>query len=263
MCLSVVPVRSDLASVGGKIVIKHWKIVYSQTMMHDILFLRSPHDPQKGRSIMQILQLDIQGVPQAWLTPNEAATQYATDSVVWTVGDVCSTLRGGTNAYTGLLSTIDLHPIIALRGACKRSLFDVTPTLINSKLFRRDRWTCAYCGDRFDDRSLTRDHILFDPANFAFVHAGNSRFARAHALGKFGPSSVEQKMRWLHGTLSEKDRRRYAGIEADKLGHGGIEYISGLFGIDPKTVRKGLTELELGEDTAGERVRKKGADAIS
>jgi len=109
---------------------------------------------------MQILQLDIQGVPQAWLTPNEAATQYATDSVVWTVGDVCSTLRGGTNAYTGLLSTIDLHPIIALRGACKRSLFDVTPTLINSKLFRRDRWTCAYCGDRFDDRSLTRDHIL-------------------------------------------------------------------------------------------------------
>lgn len=74
---------------------------------------------------------------------------------------------------------------------------------------------------------------------------------------------VEQKMCWLHGTLSEKDRRRYAGIEADKLGHGGIEYISGLFGIDPKTVRKGLTELELGEDKAGERVRKKGADAVS
>ncbi|MGH6638206.1 MAG: hypothetical protein ACREBY_06315 [Polaromonas sp.] len=73
---------------------------------------------------------------------------------------------------------------------------------------------------------------------------------------------VEKKMCWLYGTLSEKDRRRYAGIEAEKLGHGGIEYISGLFGIDPKTVRKGLTELELGEDTAGDRIRKKGADAI-
>ena len=34
---------------------------------------------------------------------------------------------------------------------------------------------------------------------------------------------VEAKMQRLFATLSEKDRRRYAGIEAAKLGHGGIE----------------------------------------
>ena len=56
--------------------------------------------------------------------------------------------------------------------------------------------------------------------------------------------AVELKMQRLFGTLSEKDRRRYAGIEAAKLGHGGIEYISRLFEIDPKTVRRGLMELE-------------------
>jgi hypothetical protein len=69
--------------------------------------------------------------------------------------------------------------------------------------------------------------------------------------------SIEIKMLRLFATLSEKDRRRYAGIEAAKLGHGGIDYISGLFDMDPKTVRRGLTELELTEDPAASRIRKK------
>ncbi len=69
--------------------------------------------------------------------------------------------------------------------------------------------------------------------------------------------AVEVKMQRLFATLSEKDRRRYAGIEAAKLGHGGIEYISGLFQIDPKTIRRGLMELEQTEDPAAMRVRKK------
>ena len=69
--------------------------------------------------------------------------------------------------------------------------------------------------------------------------------------------SIELKMQCLYATLSEKDRRRYAGIEAAKLGHGGIDYVSRLFGLDPKTVRRGLTELELPEDLAPSRVRKK------
>lgn len=69
--------------------------------------------------------------------------------------------------------------------------------------------------------------------------------------------AVELKMQRLFVTLSEKDRRRYAGIEAAKLGHGGIEYISRLFGIDPKTVRRGLIELEQTDDLAPRRVRKK------
>jgi hypothetical protein len=69
---------------------------------------------------------------------------------------------------------------------------------------------------------------------------------------------VELKMRRLFERLSEKDRRCYAAIEATKLSHGGIEYISKLFKIDPKTVRRGLTELELTEDPAPGRVRKKG-----
>ena len=70
-------------------------------------------------------------------------------------------------------------------------------------------------------------------------------------------NEIELKMQRLFATLSEEDRRRYAGIEAAKLGHGGIDYVSGLFDMDPKTVRRGLTELELPDDLAQSRVRKK------
>ena len=72
---------------------------------------------------------------------------------------------------------------------------------------------------------------------------------------------VELKMQRLFERLSEKDRRCYAAIEVAKLDRGGLEYISKLFKIDPKTIRRGMTELELSEDPAPNWVRKKGADA--
>jgi len=73
-------------------------------------------------------------------------------------------------------------------------------------------------------------------------------------------SDIELKMQRYFARLSEKEQRGYAAIEAAKLGHGGIEYVSPLFGIDPKTVRRGLAELEEdAEDPSPGRVRKKGA----
>lgn len=75
------------------------------------------------------------------------------------------------------------------------------------------------------------------------------------------PADIEAKMKRLFGWLSEKDRRRYAAIEAAKLGHGGVEYVSRLLGCDPKTIRQGLADLEgEPEGPAADRVRKKGAD---
>jgi hypothetical protein len=48
----------------------------------------------------------------------------------------------------------------------------------------------------------------------------------------------------FYDSLSEKDQRRYAAIEAKKLGHGGIKYISELFGCHRNTIRGGKNELE-------------------
>lgn len=40
---------------------------------------------------------------------------------------------------------------------------------------------------------------------------------------------VERHMTRLYESLSEKARRRYAAVEAEKLGHGGVQYIADLF----------------------------------
>ena len=74
---------------------------------------------------------------------------------------------------------------------------------------------------------------------------------------------IERKMKRLFDSLSENDRRRYAAVEATKLGHGGIEYIAQLLQCDPKTIRRGLAELDEAVDLDTSRVRKKGVDAKS
>lgn len=74
-------------------------------------------------------------------------------------------------------------------------------------------------------------------------------------------AKIEQTMKTLYGSLREKDQRRYAAVEAAKLGHGGIEYISKLLGCDPKTINQGLADLEQLPDVPPERCRKKGVDA--
>ena len=72
---------------------------------------------------------------------------------------------------------------------------------------------------------------------------------------------IEREMKKFYDSLSEKDRRRYAAVEAAKLGHGGREYIARVLGCDAKTIRHGQHDLEALPPDTRERVRKKGADA--
>ena len=113
------------------------------------------------QSHSHVLQLDIQGTPQAWISLEHAAVHVATGSVAWVDGSgPLATLRGGFNVVRGRQSVIDVFPIIALRGASKVNLFDVVPAFGKLKLFRRDRMTCAYCGQRFRERDLQCEHIV-------------------------------------------------------------------------------------------------------
>lgn len=109
---------------------------------------------------MDVLQLDISGRPQAWITPREAAVLYASDSIAWTLGDTFQVLRGGTQRCTGVQSRIELHPIVAVRGAIPSRAWRQSPALSNPKLFARDKFICAYCGDHFHFDELTREHIV-------------------------------------------------------------------------------------------------------
>src|SRR5438067_13449744 len=70
--------------------------------------------------------------------------------------------------------------------------------------------------------------------------------------------AVEAAMQTFFGSLREKDRRRYAAVEAAKLGPGGIPYLARLLGIDPNTIRHGLADLRDLPDLPPERVRRPG-----
>lgn len=70
---------------------------------------------------------------------------------------------------------------------------------------------------------------------------------------------IERVMKRLYDSLNEKDRRRYAAVEATKLGHGGVEYVARLLGCDPKAIRRGQSELEGTDDLGGGRVRERRA----
>jgi hypothetical protein len=109
---------------------------------------------------LDVLQLDVSGRPQAWITPREAALLYACDGVAWTLGRAVQVLRGGIQRSTGLQSRIEVHAIIAVRGAIPSRAWRVTPAMTNPKLFVRDRNVCAYCGGRFGFDNLTREHII-------------------------------------------------------------------------------------------------------
>jgi len=62
-----------------------------------------------------------------------------------------------------------------------------------------------------------------------------------------------------YNSISEKDRRRYAAVEAMHYGYGGQQYISELLGCDPRVIKKGLEELENNTlDDLSDRIRAEG-----
>lgn len=66
------------------------------------------------------------------------------------------------------------------------------------------------------------------------------------------PENIEYSMQYLYISLSEKDKRHYAAVEAEKLGHGGINYIAELFNCSRQTIYDGLAELKKKEFSSKE-----------
>lgn len=112
--------------------------------------------------MIQVLQVDITGTPQDWISHETAAGLLCSGDISWNAGPVVATLRGGRSQRTGLQSTLDIPAILATRGQSRKNLLEVVPPLTktNTKLFERDRRLCAYCGEVFTRQLLTREHVL-------------------------------------------------------------------------------------------------------
>lgn len=104
----------------------------------------------------RILKLDASGTPNKWINFEEVAYHHAKGNVLWTLGEQM-TLRGGHNK-DGVQSTLDVPSIMALKG-CMKARQRSTVALERPSLFRRDRFTCAYCGKVFHEDDLRMEHI--------------------------------------------------------------------------------------------------------
>ena len=70
---------------------------------------------------------------------------------------------------------------------------------------------------------------------------------------------TEETMRRFYHSLDEKARRRYAGLEALKCGHGGRQYIARVLGCSRNTVSKGACEVSgLPKREVARRIRQPG-----
>lgn len=107
-----------------------------------------------------ILRLDITGQPIRWIPWYSAVLLEAKEMVAWSAGEQDFTFNGGTNRATGLRSSVTVSSIVAIKGRARYiDVDDMVPPLSNRELFHRDQHLCMYCGDKFPDRLLTRDHV--------------------------------------------------------------------------------------------------------
>ncbi len=54
---------------------------------------------------MKVLKLSAQGLPQSWISLEQAVIHYASDQVRWESGGEVAVFHGGHNARTGLQSS--------------------------------------------------------------------------------------------------------------------------------------------------------------
>jgi len=107
---------------------------------------------------VRILRINTAGSPIEWLSWQDAVCLHARELVSWTYGEEVMAVRGGFSRLTGEQTVVKLNSIIA----CKGKVFTNSrrqPPLTNSALFKRDQYTCLYCGKHFEYENLSRDHV--------------------------------------------------------------------------------------------------------
>lgn len=105
-----------------------------------------------------ILILDKGGFPVRWSDWTDAVLYKTKDLVAWELPEEHITIRGGYNKLTHAQSQITISTIMSVKHVnCRPSQ---SLPLTNQNLFRRDLYTCAYCGHTYPTSKLTRDHIV-------------------------------------------------------------------------------------------------------
>ncbi|XOV87743.1 MAG: HNH endonuclease [Pseudomonadota bacterium] len=108
---------------------------------------------------VRILRINTAGRPIEWLSWQEAVCLHARELVSWTYGEEVMSVHGGHSRLTGEQTVVTLNSIMACKGKVFTSMRR-QPPLTNRALFRRDQNVCLYCGSRFQEAQLSRDHVV-------------------------------------------------------------------------------------------------------
>ena len=105
---------------------------------------------------MKVLKLSAQGLPQSWISLEQAVIHYAAEEVRWEMGAEVAVFRGGHNAITGEQSIIRVNSIIGTKGVPNINLTreHIIPFAQNG----RDHWmnvvtACRACNHRKSSRT--------------------------------------------------------------------------------------------------------------
>ncbi len=58
-------------------------------------------------------------------------------------------------------------------------------------------------------------------------------------------AATERNVQDCFATLSEKDQRRFAALQAKQLGYGGVKYVAEVLNCSRRTIERGLAELDI------------------
>ncbi len=108
------------------------------------------------------LRTTVSGMPLEWIDYKDAVRLHFHGRIVYSIGEVMYTIRGGINAVTGVRSSIKVSAIIATDGNTAHANYNKSgyaPPLNNQALFARDGQMCMYCGVKPHVSQLSRDHI--------------------------------------------------------------------------------------------------------
>jgi hypothetical protein len=74
--------------------------------------------------------------------------------------------------------------------------------------------------------------------------------------GEHPDRALHSQINLLLSRLDEQQRRWYAALESNRIGHGGDRLVSQITGLDAKTIRRGRAELAAAlQDRPRDRVR--------
>jgi len=105
---------------------------------------------------VRVLICDVGGQPHHWASWQDAVVLKYKGLLSYEQGDA-SVFNGGFSRMTGERSHIDIGQILFLKESLE---YDTrVPPLTNQNLFARDLNICGYCGRRYAEHKLSRDHI--------------------------------------------------------------------------------------------------------